>query len=346
MSETHWIDRLKPLLAFLAVVLLLLAAWQLQRFVFLVFAAILLGLVLSSAKRFVCKWTGLGNAASLTIVVLAVISAFLAFFGLLGTQLVYEAMDMADRMPDVIGSIESRFGVTGVDDWLSQRGQDFLSNGALFSNLTGVSSAVISTVIGLFLIVSGGVFLAASPRLYRDGALKLLPSHRRDKGREVMTELATALRFWMIGQLIAMVCVGVVTTLGLWLLGVPTPFGLGMLAGLLEFIPYIGPISSAVPAMALAFSENAWLALWVGILYFAVQQLEAILLIPLIQNRTVDLPPVVTIFSVLAFGSLFGLQGAILGAPATVVIFVLVNMLWMRDQLNEDRDLPSDKAEG
>jgi len=344
MPTEHWTDRVKPLLVVLAVALLVLAAWHLQRFLFLVFGAILLSLVLASAKRFVCKWTGLGDTASLTIVVLTSILVISAFFALMGARLVAEAMNLADRMPDVLGSIEKTFGLSGIENWLSARGEQLLSSGSLFSNLTGASSIVVSSVIGLFLVVSGAVFLAANPGLYRNGFLKLIPPERREKGREVMTELATALRFWIIGQLIAMVCVGVITTAGLYLLGVPSPFGLGVLAGLMEFIPYVGPISSAVPAIAVAFSEDPWLALWVAVLYFAIQQAEAILLIPLIQKRTVSLPPVVTIFTVLAFTSLFGLSGAILGAPATVVIFVLVKMLWVRDHLDEDTELPGDKT--
>ena len=344
MPTTHWTDRVKPLLVVLAVAVLALAAWHLQRFLFLVFGAILLSLVLASAKRFVCKWTGLGDTASLTIVVLTSILVISAFFALMGTRLVGEAMNLVDRMPAVLDNIEKTFGLSGIEAWLSDRGEQLLSSGSLFSNLTGASSIVVSSVIGLFLVLSGAVFLAANPGLYRNGFLKLIPPERREEGREIMTELATALRFWIIGQMIAMVCVGVITTAGLYFLGVPSPFGLGVLAGLMEFIPYVGPISSAVPAIAVAFSEDPWLALWVAILYFAIQQAEAILLIPLIQKRTVSLPPVVTIFTVLAFTSLFGLSGAILGAPATVVIFVLVKMLWVRDQLDEETELPRDKT--
>ncbi|MAZ19416.1 MAG: AI-2E family transporter [Ahrensia sp.] len=344
MPTRHWTDRVKPLLIVLGVAVLALAAWHLQRFLFLVFGAILLSLVLASAKRFVCKWTGLGDTVSLTIVVLTSILVISAFFALMGTRLVAEAMNLADRMPAVLDNIEKTFGLSGIEAWLSDRGAQLLSSGSLFSNLTGASSIVVSSVIGLFLVLSGGVFMAANPGLYRNGFLKLIPPDRREEGREVMTELATALRFWIIGQMIAMVCVAVITSAGLYVLGVPSPFGLGVLAGLMEFIPYVGPISSAAPAIAVAFSEDPWLALWVALLYFAIQQAESIFLIPLIQKRTVSLPPVVTIFAVLAFASLFGLSGAILGAPATVVIFVLVKMLWVRDQLDEDTELPSDKT--
>lgn len=344
MPVRSWTADAKALLAVLAIAALALAAWHLQRLLFLVFAAILLSLVLSSAKRFVCKWTGMGNAPSLAIVVLGSILAIGAFMALLGARLISEAMSLWQRMPDVIGKIEDQFGLSGIQDWISGRGGEMLSSSTFFTNLTGASSVVISSIIGLFLILAGGIFLASDPDLYRDGALKLVPPHHRKRAREVMRELATALRFWMIGQGIAMACVGVFTTLGLYLLGIPTPFGLGMLAGLLEFIPYIGPISSAVPAMAIAFAESPYSALWVAILYFAIQQAEAIFLVPLIQDRTVDLPPVLTIFAVLGFSSLFGLSGAILGAPLAVVVLVLVKMLWVRDQLDEETQLPSEKT--
>ena len=161
----------------------------------------------------------------------------------------------------------------------------------------------------------------------RDAAAFL--SHRRGQARarrqsgalalEAITESERALRLWLRGQLIAMIVVGLLTGFGLWCLGMPSAFTLGLLAGMLEFIPFAGPILSMVPAILLALAVSPDLALWVLLLYFAVQQFEGYVLTPLVQQYAVDLPGVVLLFALIAFGALFGTLGVILAAPLTVV---------------------------
>jgi predicted PurR-regulated permease PerM len=140
--------------------------------------------------------------------------------------------------------------------------------------------------------------------------------------------------------------VGVLTTLGLWLLGIPSALALGLLAGVLEFVPFLGPILSAVPAVALALGEGMDTMLWVVGLYVAVQQIEGALITPLVQQHTVDLPPALTIFAIVAFGVLFGPLGILLATPLAVVVFVLVKKLWVREVLHENTELPGEPEAG
>ena len=148
-----------------------------------------------------------------------------------------------------------------------------------------------------------------------------------------MLESERALRLWLKGQAIAMVVVGLLTGIGLWALGMPSAFALGLLAGVLEFIPFAGPIIAAVPAILLALAVSPELALWVMLLYFAVQQFEGNLLTPLVQQYAVDLPGVVLLFSLIGFGTLFGTLGVILAAPLAVVTMVLVKRLYVIETL-------------
>jgi predicted PurR-regulated permease PerM len=157
-----------------------------------------------------------------------------------------------------------------------------------------------------------------------------------------MLESERALRLWLKGQAIAMVVVGLMTGIGLWLLGMPSAFVLGLLAGLLEFIPFAGPIISAIPAILLALVVGPEMALWVGLLYLFVQQFEGNVLSPMIQQYAVDLPGVVLLFSLIGFGILFGTLGVILAAPLAVVTLVLVKRLYVIETLDTPTPIPGE----
>jgi predicted PurR-regulated permease PerM len=157
-----------------------------------------------------------------------------------------------------------------------------------------------------------------------------------------MLESERALRLWLKGQAIAMVVVGLLTGLGLWALGMPSALTLGLLAGVLEFIPFAGPIIAAVPAILLALAVSPELALWVTLLYVAIQQFEGNLLTPLVQQYAVDLPGAVLLFSLIGFGTLFGTLGVILAAPLAVVTMVLVKRLYVIETLDTPTPIPGE----
>ena len=150
------------------------------------------------------------------------------------------------------------------------------------------------------------------------------------------------LRLWLKGQAIAMVVVGLLTGFGLWMLGMPSALVLGLMAGLLEFIPFAGPIIAAIPAVLLALAVSPELGLWVVLLYLAVQQFEGNVLTPLVQQYAVDLPGAVLLFSLIGFGTLFGTLGVILAAPLAVVTLVLVKRLYVIETLDTPTPIPGE----
>ncbi len=184
-----------------------------------------------------------------------------------------------------------------------------------FSAFGSFVLSVGSGIADVLVVIVAGIFLAAQPRFYRTGAMKLVPASKRALVAEAMDESEQALRLWLKGQLIAMIVVGLLTGTGLWLIGMPSALVLGLLAGLLEFIPFAGPIIAAVPAILLALAAGPDMALWVLLLYFVVQQFEGNVLTPLVQQYAVDLPGVVLLFSLIGFGTLFGTLGVVLAAP-------------------------------
>jgi predicted PurR-regulated permease PerM len=212
--------------------------------------------------------------------------------------------------------------------------------GSSFSAFGKTILSIGSGIADVLVVIVAGIFLATQPRFYLTGAVKLIPPTKRALALESIMESEQALRLWLRGQLIAMIVVGLLTGLGLWALGMPSALTLGLLAGILEFIPFAGPILSAVPAILLALAVSPEIALWVLLLYFAVQQFEGYVLTPLVQQYAVDLPGVVLLFSLIAFGALFGTLGVILAAPLTVVCYVLVKRLYVIETLHTPTSIP------
>lgn len=160
-----------------------------------------------------------------------------------------------------------------------------------------------------------------------------------------MTDSENAICLWLKAQLISMTVVGLLVGLGLWLIGVPSALTLGLIAGSVEFVPLVGPIIAALPAVLLALAVGPETVLWIVGLYLLVQRVEGILLQPLLKQYTVDLPAVILLFALLDFGALFGALGIILAAPLAVVVYVLVKRLYVKEALDTPTSIPGEDEE-
>lgn len=199
---------------------------------------------------------------------------------------------------------------------------------------------------GLLLIVMMSLYIGADPYTYRNGLLHLFPKRKRERLGEVMSAMSTMLRKWLVTQLIAMVVIGVVSTVALLVLGVKAPFALGIIAALLEFVPTVGPILSAVPAIAMGFLDSPEKALYVGLAYLAIQQLEGHILIPLLMKGGMDLPPVLTIVTQGLMALLFGFLGLMIAVPLLAAVMVPVKMLYVEDALGDQIEVEDDGDDG
>jgi predicted PurR-regulated permease PerM len=202
--------------------------------------------------------------------------------------------------------------------------------------------STIAALAGVLLIIFMAIYIAADPALYHRGLMKMFPRRHRSRVGEVLSAIAAALRKWLVTQLIAMATIGAVTTIVLLVLRVKAAFALGVIAGLLEFVPTIGPILSAVPAIAMAFLDSPEKALSVAVAYFGIQFMENHLLIPLLMKGGMDLPPALTILAQALMALLFGFLGLMCAVPLLAAAMVAVRMLYVEGVLGERAFTPDD----
>jgi predicted PurR-regulated permease PerM len=197
-------------------------------------------------------------------------------------------------------------------------------------------SSTLAAVAGLLLIIFLSIYIAADPDLYHRGLMHLFPHGGRKRAGEVLSAIATVLRKWLVTQLIAMAVIGAASTILLLVLRVKAAFALGLLAGLFEFIPTIGPILSAVPAIAMGFLDSPEKALYVALAYTLIQFGENHLLIPLLMKGGIDVPPVVTILSQSLMALLFGFLGLMTAVPMAAAVLVAVKMLYVEGVVGDN----------
>ena len=214
----------------------------------------------------------------------------------------------------------------------------------LSSHFFTVFSSTVSMLGGVILLIFVSIFVAAEPDLYHGGLMHLFPHRTRAKAGEVLSATATTLRRWLVMQLLAMLVIGTVTTVALLLLDVKAAIALGLIAGLLEFIPYVGPILSAVPAVAMALVDGPDKALYVVLAYIAIQQLEGLVLQPLLMEEGLELPPVMTLLGQALFAMVFGFMGLLLAVPILATVMIPVKMLYVRDVVGDDVSIAGEDA--
>jgi predicted PurR-regulated permease PerM len=170
----------------------------------------------------------------------------------------------------------------------------------------------------------------------------MIPDRYCARVAEAVDATGNALRAWLLGQLLSMTFTGVLITIGLLAIGVPSALALGLIAGLMGFVPMIGPLIGAAPGVLVALTIDRETLLMTILLYFVVQQLAGSVVEPLIMQRAVKLPPALTLFALFGTGTLFGVVGVLLGGPLLVLFYVMTRHLYVRGALGHSLAPASD----
>jgi predicted PurR-regulated permease PerM len=320
----------------LAILLLLTKLQPVVEILFILFAGILLGVFLDGMVKIFTGYTPLSHAWAVGIVLLAFGSILVAIGWLIGHPLVDEMNRLYEHLSQGIQQIHSRLKEMTWLQPLIPETQTLLSNSAnVLSGLTGFLSTSLGIVVNGIIILFVGIYLILHPAFYIENGLRILPPAKRERALEVITALGRGLRRWVYGRLATMAIVGVLTAIGLAIVGLDLAIPLGVIAGILAFVPYIGPILSIIPAVLVALAEGSSMVGSVLIVYLIVQTLESYLLTPLIQKQAVAIPPALLISVQVIMGVLVGSVGVMLATPMAVSVIILIQMLYMEDVLDE-----------
>lgn len=343
MSLSRHKQTLERLTLALLLIVLVAALWALRTVILTAFGAVLIAVLLDKITNILSKRLRLARRFALALAILLVFSVPVGAAWLFGREVTVQSQVVLQAIPLATAKLGTLLDPLGLGDVFREAMRSTLDTAAVMKRIGGIASSSISVVLSMLLVIFGSIYFAAQPQLYQIGLLKLVPPSGRTLARSALDNLGETLRRWLLGQLAAMALVGALTGFGLLLLGMPSALALGVLAGALEFIPYLGPILSAVPAIAVALVQGPEEAVWVAGLYIVIQQIENHLIQPLIQQRAVDIPPALLLFGVMAMGTLFGAAGVILAAPLAVALYVLVKQLYVREALETPTPLPAEE---
>ena len=328
----------------LGLLALAMLVWYSLHVLLLIFAGVLMAILLRGLADFVAEKLHVGPGVALAIVIVTLVVVFGSMAWLLAGTLIDQTAQLIDQVPQRMDQLKVRMQQTG---WgkLALRfipsGQDWQAWGrGMFGNVSWIFRSALGAVVTAAVILFIGLYMAADPKLYIRGALWLIPRDRRDRVSEVMGAVGYTLKWWLIGQAVDMVIIGVATAAAMWLIGVPLALLIGFLAAIFNFIPNFGPLFALVPALLLSMTDGPEKAMWVVLAFVILQTIEGYFLLPLILRRAVNVPAAMSIVAQVLLSLLAGGIGLALAAPLAAATLVTVKMLYVEDTLQEHIDTP------
>ncbi|MDE1984953.1 MAG: AI-2E family transporter [Alphaproteobacteria bacterium] len=318
-----------------AIIVLLLALWRVSLVLILIFGGVLVAVILRNLSEPLRRYLHVPDRISLLITTVALAIVAFAFFDFFGTLASEQFSSLVDQIPGAVEAARTWLnGTVSGREILSAMESSTDAAVRLFGALP-IAGGVLGGIGEVILVLFVGIYFAADPPTYIAGVLRLVPPRRRTRARQILNAMGESLRKWLIGMTLDMLLLGVMTGLGMWMIGVPLPLALAVLSGVAVFVPYIGPFIAMVPGLLLALSVKPILALYALIVYLIVLTIEGNISQPLLQRWTVSLPPVMNLLAILVFSPLFGIWGAVLATPLTVALSVLVQKIYIEDVLDD-----------
>ncbi|HEX3727814.1 MAG TPA: AI-2E family transporter [Pirellulales bacterium] len=331
--------RRAPTLAEIAIFALMIALMALAGRIFLIaFGGLLLGVLFYSVAKWTAAASRLPYGFALALVMVLFMSLGVAVFWLVGSRLASQANELTEAVSRSLKQIADYLDRSQWGQRILEQSPEWgkaIAQGNIPSRISDLASSIVDFVVSTVIMLFVGLYCAAEPNTYSNGLVRLVPIEKRARAREVLQVIVYNLRWWILGQLFAMACVGVITGIGLWIAGTPLALTLGVLAAVLEIIPNIGPVLWLVPASLVALTADTDQVVRVVAIYGVTHMVESYVLIPLVQRRTVWLPPVLSILAVVVLGLFAGFLGLLVAAPLALVVMLLVKMLYVEDWLGD-----------
>ena len=332
IANVNWPRRLVIWASVAAI--LFLCFWYVFEVILLAFAGALLAIILHACADWVQRHTPpkIGPKLSYTATVLGIVVVVCLIAYWIVPQAISEVTQITKIIPQSLAQITDYLNKTDWGKYVVQAAHRMMS-GSGSGQMRNITDALGKAVEGAVVILVVGLYGALNAHEYTKGLLALIPEQKQKRVAHVSQQVVYTLRWWLIGQLIPMAVLGVVTMVGLWALGVPLAFALGLLTGVMIFIPYVGSWIAFVPTVLVSLTQGTHTAIYVAVLYLAVHAVEGYVLTPLVQKRAVLLPPVLTILSQLFMWKVSGLLGVALATPIAAAALVLVKVLYLHEEV-------------
>lgn len=320
----------------IVVAALLLIIWRSANLLMLAFGSVLGAVVFRTVAAMLHRAGVRSKSLAIATAIVLVLAVFGGTCWLIAVQFGDQISRLLIELPDVLQSLETQLKGSPVGEMVIKAARAALGASTFADLLGSLVSGAGEIVLNFIIVLFGAIFFAIHPDPYLNGIVLLTPPRGREAMRRAIREISAALHLWLKAQLIQMTTMGVLVAFGLWLAGVKSWAALGLIAGLSEFIPYVGPTLAMVPAIAIAATQGINV-LWQALLaYLIVRLIQTNLVTPNVTGRVVSIPPGLTLFVILAVGAVFGVYGLFFSAALLVVAFVGVRELYLHDTLGED----------
>ncbi|WP_254602712.1 AI-2E family transporter, partial [Sphingomonas bacterium] len=301
----------------------------------LAFGSMLGAIVIHAVAEGLREHARLPARAALGLSIGLVLAALALLWYLFGVQFRPQVELLITRLPALLAQLNGWLSRSPVGAKVASAVQAAYAGSRVANDIGGLVGGAGELVLNALLLLVGALFFAADPPVYERGFLLLVPRAYRPAFEDALFDVAATLRLWLRAQLIQMTTMGVMIGLGLWWSGVPSSGALGLLAGLSEFVPYVGPIAVLFPALGLAATAGTHPIGLTFLTFLAARMIQSNAITPFVTSRVVSIPPAVTLFAIIGIGYVFGVFGLFFSAALLVVIFTLVRSLYLREVLGE-----------
>ena len=332
-DDARFIRRILWLVLIVAVIAALVRASDL---IILAFGSILGAIVIHAIAEIGREQLRLPKKVALAAAMLSVLAAIALLWWLFGVQFRPQVNLLVTRLPDLLDQLNAWLSQSPVGAKVADAVRAAFAGSRVAQDIGSVAQGAGEMVLNAILLLVGALFLAADPKVYERGFLLLIPPTYRPAFEDALFDAGATLRLWLRAELIQMTSMGVMVGLGLWWAGVPSPAALGLLTGLSEFVPYVGPIAAMVPALGLAATVGTHQIVMTFAVFAGARLIQTNFITPYVTSRVVAIPPAMTVFAIIGIGYVFGIFGLFFSAALLVVIFTLVRSLYLREVLGED----------
>lgn len=320
------------------IVVLAWLAWQLMHVTILAFGALVIGTALRTLSVPLQRW--MSPRLSLLLVLALLLLVAVVGSALLGGRLSEQLATLREVLPQALDQTMRWLRSNPVGGLLLEAWDQAKDGGEAWSRIASLAGMTLGGLGAVLLMLFAGIYLAADPALYRRGLLHLVPVQHRLRVDEALQAAGDGLSRWLLGQGVSMLVIGTLTTVGLLLLGIPLALTLGIIAGVLAFVPFFGAITAGALIVMLAFTQAPEQAMYALVLVVAVQQIEEFLILPFVHRWSVRMPPALGLMAVVIFSLLFGILGSLFATPLMVVVMILVRKLYVQAVVENGKPAP------